>query len=105
MGAAPRNDHRCFSKSLDCVFSIRGICWIGARNVSKAAKPSIPGGAFVANMKNLGVPIYAVSAGNEPHSNANGAVYYSAADMASWVGVSEHQRQWRPTGRKQGQAE
>ena len=41
---------------------------------------------YVTSMKNSGVPIYAISAGNEPDSNANGAVYYSASGMASWVG-------------------
>jgi glucuronoarabinoxylan endo-1,4-beta-xylanase len=41
---------------------------------------------FAATMKTAGVPLYAMSAGNEPDSNANGSVYYSASSMATWVG-------------------
>jgi len=43
--------------------------------------------SFLTTMKNQGVPIYALSAENEPDSKgANSTTDYSAAEMASWVG-------------------
>ena len=42
---------------------------------------------FVTNMKSSGVPIYAVSAENEPDSKGlNSTTYYTEAEMATWVG-------------------
>jgi glucuronoarabinoxylan endo-1,4-beta-xylanase len=44
--------------------------------------------AWVQNAKTQGVPIYAVSAGNEPDScGINQTTSYSAAQMATWIGV------------------
>ena len=43
--------------------------------------------SFLTNMKNQGVPIYALSAENEPDSKGlNSTTDYSATEMASWVG-------------------
>jgi glucuronoarabinoxylan endo-1,4-beta-xylanase len=43
--------------------------------------------SFLTTMKNAGVPIYALSAENEPDSKgANSTTTYTAAQMASWVG-------------------
>lgn len=43
--------------------------------------------SFLTTMKNQGVPIYALSAENEPDSKgANGTTTFTAAEMASWVG-------------------
>ncbi len=44
---------------------------------------------FVTNMKKQGVPIYAVSAENEPDSKGlNATTYYTETEMATWVGSS-----------------
>lgn len=44
---------------------------------------------FVTTMKTAGVPIYAISAENEPDSKgANATTTYTAAEMATWVGGS-----------------
>ena len=44
--------------------------------------------AWVQNAKTQGVPIYAVSAGNEPDScGINNTTSYSAAQMAAWIDV------------------
>jgi glucuronoarabinoxylan endo-1,4-beta-xylanase len=43
---------------------------------------------WVTNAKNQGVPIYAVSAGNEPDScGINSTTSYSAAQLAAWIDV------------------
>jgi glucuronoarabinoxylan endo-1,4-beta-xylanase len=42
---------------------------------------------FVTTMKNAGVPIYAISAENEPDSGGmNGTTSYTAAELATWIG-------------------
>jgi len=42
---------------------------------------------FVTTMKNSGVPIYAISAENEPDSKGlNATTWYTADEMATWVG-------------------
>lgn len=44
--------------------------------------------SWVANAKTQGVPIYAVSAGNEPDScGINSTTSYSAAQLASWIDI------------------
>jgi glucuronoarabinoxylan endo-1,4-beta-xylanase len=43
--------------------------------------------SFLTNMKNQGVPIYALSAENEPDSKGlNSTTWYTADEMATWVG-------------------
>ena len=43
--------------------------------------------AFVQNMKGQGVPIYAVSAENEPDSGGmNGTTSFTASELATWIG-------------------
>jgi glucuronoarabinoxylan endo-1,4-beta-xylanase len=43
---------------------------------------------FATTMKNAGVPIYAISAENEPDSKGlNATTYYTADEMATWVGT------------------
>ncbi len=44
--------------------------------------------SFVTTMKNAGVPIYAVSAENEPDSQGlNATTWFTATEMATWVGT------------------